>query len=59
MTKHLGNENFVPILTEGDKLYHYTSAAGLKGIVEKEFWVTESHFLNDRSEFQNDKEACF
>jgi len=46
------NENIVPVLEEGDKLYHYTSAAGLQGIVGKEFWVTESHFLNDRSEFQ-------
>lgn len=34
LTKHQENENFVLVLTEGDKLYHYTSAAGLKGIVE-------------------------
>ncbi len=33
------------------KLYHYTSLAGLKGIIEnKEFWVTKSDFLNDKSE---------
>lgn len=34
------------------KLYHYTSAEGLKGICEGEFWITERHFLNDITEFQ-------
>lgn len=42
----------IPILQDGDKLYHYTSAAGLKGICEGEFWVTERGFLNDSMEFQ-------
>ena len=42
----------IPVLEDGDKLYHYTSAAGLQGICEKEFWVTERNFLNDRTEFQ-------
>lgn len=42
----------IPVLEDGDKLYHYTSAAGLQGICEKEFWVTERHFLNDKTEFQ-------
>ena len=32
-------------------LYHYTSAAGIKGILKtKELWATEAHFLDDRSE---------
>lgn len=43
---------YIPVLEDGDKLYHYTSAAGLQGICEKQFWVTESNFLNDSSEFQ-------
>lgn len=38
-------------LEEGDKLFHYTSAEGLQGILGGEFWVTESHFLNDITEF--------
>jgi len=59
VVKHLENKNFVPVLMEGEKLYHYTSAVGLKGIVGKEFWVTESHFLNDRSEFQIGTETYF
>lgn len=42
----------IPTLKEGDKIYHYTSAAGLQGILGKEFWITECHFLNDSSEFQ-------
>lgn len=34
-----------------NKMYHYTSIAGLKGILDKkEFWVTKSDFLNDPSE---------
>lgn len=41
----------IPVLQKGDKLYHYTSAAGLKGICEEEFWITESNFLNDSTEF--------
>ena len=40
------------VLEEGDKLFHYTSADGLQGIVGGEFWITESHFLNDITEFQ-------
>ena len=46
------NEMGIPILLNGDKLYHYTSAAGVQGILGKEFWITECHFLNDTSEFQ-------
>jgi hypothetical protein len=43
----------VTLCRDGDKIYHYTTAEGLKGIIEnKEFWVTKSDFLNDRLEFQ-------
>lgn len=52
MQKYMDEEIRIPVLSEGDKLYHYTSAAGLKGIVGKEFWITEAHFLNDSTEFQ-------
>lgn len=32
-------------------LYHYTSAEGLKGIIENnELWATSAYFLNDRTE---------
>ena len=35
-----------------DLLYHYTSLAGFKGIVEsKELWATTVHYLNDAREF--------
>ena len=40
------------VLEEGDKLFHYTSAEGLQGILEGEFWVTECQFLNDITEFK-------
>mgnify|MGYP004595131637 CR=1 FL=1 len=43
---------FIPTLEDGENVYHYTSAEALKGICENEFWVTESHFLNDSTEFQ-------
>lgn len=41
----------VPFLAPGQSVFHYTSAEGLAGIATGEFWVTERHFLNDRSEF--------
>jgi len=32
-------------------LYHYTTADGLKGIIEKnELWATSAYFLNDSAE---------
>ena len=38
----------VPICQKGDKLYHYTTAEGIRGIVEnREFVATKSDFLND------------
>lgn len=43
----------VPICENGDKLYHYTTAEGVRGIVENcEFLATKSDFLNDKLEFQ-------
>lgn len=43
----------VPLCGEGDKLYHYTTAEGVRGIVEdRKFMATKSDFLNDRLEFQ-------
>ena len=43
----------VPLCNKGDKLYHYTMAEGVRGIVEnKEFLATKSDFLNDKLEFQ-------
>lgn len=41
----------VPIARPGQKVFHYTSAEGLKGIVDGKFWITERHFLNDSAEF--------
>jgi hypothetical protein len=37
---------------EAGLLYHYTSEAGLQGIVENDnIWATDIHFLNDWTEF--------
>ena len=49
--KTIEDNLLTPSLKEGDKLYHYTSANALKGILEGEFWVTERGFLNDSMEF--------
>lgn len=39
--------------TKNNELYHYTTANGLKSILDtNEFWVTRSDFLNDRSEIE-------
>jgi len=36
------------------RLYHYTSAQGLKGIIDSaSIWATDSRFLNDSSEIQD------
>lgn len=36
---------------EHDELFHYTNAAGLKGIIESQsLWATHARFLNDDSE---------
>lgn len=42
----------IPVLSSGDKIYHYTTVEGLMGICNGEFWVTERGFLNDYMEFQ-------
>lgn len=43
----------VPQCVEGNRIYHYTTVGGIKGILENnEFWVTKSDFLNDRLEFK-------
>lgn len=42
---------FLNALKKGDTLFHYTSAEGLLGILGGEFWITESQFLNDVTEF--------
>ena len=49
--KTIDDELLIEILGKGDKLYHYTSAKGLKGICDGEFWITERGFLNDTMEF--------
>ena len=37
---------------EAELLYHYTSEAGLRGIIENDnIWATDIHFLNDWTEF--------
>ncbi len=42
----------IPVLEDGEKLYHYTSAEGVMGICTEGFYATERGFLNDPSEFQ-------
>ena len=42
----------IPVVKKGVKLYHYTSAAGLKEICLEGFWATKRSFLNDSMEFQ-------
>ena len=35
-----------------DVLYHYTTQAGLLGIIsQKEIWATHTQYLNDRREY--------
>lgn len=41
----------IQALEPGRCCYHYTGAEGMMGITQGEFWVTERHFLNDKSEF--------
>ena len=48
----------IPLCESGDKLYHYTSANALQGILSGEFWATESNFLNDTMEFQVATDIC-
>jgi hypothetical protein len=42
-----------------DTLFHYTSATGLRGILEsKEIWATDTRFLNDRTEVAHGIDIC-
>ena len=42
----------LPSCESGERLYHYTSAEGVFGIMEhNEFMATKSNFLNDKMEF--------
>lgn len=52
-TRYMDAWIHVPLCQKGDKLYHYTTAEGVRGIVEnREFMATKSDFLNDKLEFQ-------
>ena len=52
-TRYMDEWIHVPLCKKGAKLYHYTMAEGVRGIVEnKEFLATKSDFLNDKLEFQ-------
>lgn len=52
-TRYMDAWIHVPLCKKGDKLYHYTTAEGVQGIVEsREFIATKSDFLNDKLEFQ-------
>lgn len=42
---------YIPELGKGSTVFHYTTALGMQGILSKEFWLTESRFLNDEKEF--------
>ncbi|MEA5056978.1 MAG: DUF2971 domain-containing protein [Anaerotignum propionicum] len=51
-TKYLDDWVRVPLCDKGDKLYHYTTAEGVQGIIEnRQFIATKSDFLNDKLEF--------
>ncbi|MGN0506957.1 MAG: hypothetical protein ACI4FZ_10375 [Lachnospiraceae bacterium] len=40
-------------LSKGEKLYHYTTAQAVQGILDSEsFWATKHDFLNDKAEFE-------
>ncbi len=51
--KYIDDEIKIESLKKGDKLYHYTTAQSVHGILKSEsFWVTKHDFLNDKSEFE-------
>lgn len=56
--KYIDKFSNIPQMDVDDKLYHYTTAAGVKGITNGEFWVTESRFLNDSTEFTVGTDVC-
>ena len=53
-SNRLSNEFWKPWLTDNDfLLYHYTDAAGLRGIIEsRKLWLTSISYLNDSTEYQ-------
>lgn len=52
-TRYMDEWIRVPLCGAGDKLYHYTTAEGARGIIEdRKFMATKSDFLNDKLEFQ-------
>ena len=52
-TRYMDAWIHVPLCRKGEKLYHYSTAEGVRGIVEnREFMATKSDFLNDKLEFQ-------
>lgn len=51
--KYIDDDIKIESLVKGDKLYHYTTAQSVHGILESEsFWVTKHDFLNDKEEFE-------
>ena len=48
----------IPDIKHG-KIYHYTSAEGLRGILNGELWITDSEFLNDKMEFKLGNEVFY
>lgn len=57
VSNYIEDEYGLKTISNDSSLYHYTSACGLKGLLDGEIWMTESHFLNDRSEFGVASEA--
>ena len=43
----------VPICQKGDKLYHYTTAEGIRGIVENREFVATAHAVFRKAEGGN------
>lgn len=48
----------IPTIRKG-MIYHYTSANGLKGILDGTFWITDSGFLNDSKELTVGTQVAF
>lgn len=48
------SEGLLPERKPPEQLYHYTSAAGLKGIIESQsVWATKVQYMNDTEEFKH------
>lgn len=51
-TRYMDEWIRVPLCNRGEKLYHYTTAEGVQGIVKnKQFIATQRDYLNDKMEF--------